>query len=308
MRFAVGTTTQILTKEKVFNTNSSVLEISNNLLFSYHDNALVIQNWSGQTKTISMPTITAIKFRKYLVMGTSQGKLFIYNDQGDLLTIIEAHFQKITSIELDEYYLITGSSDGIVKIWYIDQVLSQSFKPVDEYMHMLGVCRIKKFNNIFYSASTDRFIKLYRHRLIDSIEFEDAIADFDVGLHGLCICFRNGQVGVYKDSFVPYKVVDGVKTIRWVGFHIVCATSNAYFEFNEHGDILSEKQIENITSIHPMPIKQNFINKKDIPTLGKTIQKREIWLDIEQKISNSEQFVNKVLNIYCCSSSLYLKL
>eukprot|EP00835_Amoeboradix_gromovi_P002592 NODE_150_length_17275_cov_0.559618.p7 type:complete len:300 gc:universal NODE_150_length_17275_cov_0.559618:4591-3692(-) len=293
---AIHTTSQIITKERTFNTSSSLLQMSNKYIISYHDNTITIQNWHGQVKMVSIPSLSCMNLRDYLILGTVTGKVLIYNLKGDLLCTFEAHYQMITGIEHNEYYLLTGCSDGSVKVWYLDQILSNSFTCVDEFMHSLGVSQIKLWDSVFYISSADKHLKCYKNKLIQDVTLEYGIVDFDIGIYGICVVLVNGEVGTFKNKvFRLLKTVEDCKHILWKGQNVVCSTSSSCYEFSLQGDLVYQKNADNICGIALLPMFKTLIGKKQLPILSKTVRPVNKILIVDQVLNDPESFIEMVL-------------
>ena len=265
-------------------------------LISYHANTLTIQNWHGQSKSLSVPSLSCMKLSDYLILGTELGKILMYTLDGLLICTFEAHYQMISAIEVNQYYILTASSDGSVKVWYLDQVLSRSFQTVDEYMHSLGVTRIRLWNNTFYISSNDKHLKVYRDKLIEEYTFDHGIMDFDIGIYGICVCLSDGSVGTFKDN--KFKLVSTMASCRyilWSGQNIICSSTSTCNMISLQGDLIFNKSIDNISGIALMPLFKTNVSKKDLPVFSRNVQPIEKLLCVEKMTYNSEEFIQAVL-------------
>ena len=295
---AIHTTTQIVTKEKILNANSSLLQLNDKYLISYHGNTLTIQNWHGQSTKMTVPSISAMKLKEYLILGTVEGKLLVYTLNGELLCAFEAHHQMITAIEMNEYYVLTGCLDGSVKVWYLDQIISHSFECVDEFIHSLKITQIQLWNHCFYISSTDKHLKIYKNKLVEDIVLDSGIVDFNVGVHGICVVLNKGEVGTFKNNvFKLIKTIEGCKHVIWKGQNVVCASTTTVYELSLLGDLILNKNVDNICGIKLLPLFKTLIGKKELPSFSKTVQPldKHLCVDQIQSIVDSSEFVKNVL-------------
>ena len=292
---AIHTPTQIHTKEKSINVKSNLYEMTKDYALSYHSNNITIQNWHGQCKMFSVPTLTAIKCANYTYFGTIDGKLLMYSHNGQLLVAFKAHFQSITAIEANKYYVVTGSSDGSVKVWYVDQLLSHSEICVDEFMMGLQVTQIRLWNNSFYISSLDKHLKVFKNTVKSDITLPDGIADFDVGVYGICMVLNNGSVGLLKkDNYTEITTIENPKFVLWNGQKIICASYSKVYELSQNGDVLSTKEKEAICGLKRIPMCKNLISKKELPIYSKSVEPLKRNLTIEIDFIKDHNFIDKI--------------
>jgi hypothetical protein len=127
---------------------------------------LVFSSFNGEKREVSLKRFPQVRSADisqiYLAipsigLGLSNGAVYLFNDQGDLLQRYSEHQRAITDLCIHQDLLISASKDGKIKIWKKSQ--SQSIETLTD--HFAAVTSLALLPHTLISGSMDKTVKIW---------------------------------------------------------------------------------------------------------------------------------------------------